>query len=474
MSNTYLTRNIAAGDKRIGTFSFWLKRSGQLSSTQYFFNPFGTGGFNDNSGNTDWIGFFLAANSQFGITSWSGGIQVRTTRVFRDTSAWYHIVVRIDTTQSSASDRIRIYVNGQQQTSLNDNDQPGQNHDFNCLGTNGATFQIGNSVSGTHGSPSQDSKYFNGYIAQAIYAQGQSYAPTTFGSTNAQGTWVPITTPSVTYGTNGFKLDFAGTGTSADASGFGADTSGQANHFTSNNLHTNPSTTDTPANNFATLNVNDQWNSHTPQESVRGVLTKSGRNFSSNGPLGGSERYYNITGTIAVPSAGKWYWEAKPIAGSNGLGFRWTMGLFTLDRKYSTNSLREYDNSQGQVGTYTADGKVSANGSVVSTYETLAVNDIVSFKYDADNRDLYIAKNGTYFNSGNAVLTSSNISDTGQKLVVLQNGSDGNVASQVNFGQPPYTIASGNSDGNGYGNFEYAVPTGYYALCTQNVAAYGG
>ena len=150
------------------------------------------------------------------------------------------------------------------------------------------------------------------------------------------------------------------------------------------------------------------------------------------------------------------------------------MGLFTLDRKYSTNSLREYDNSQGQVGTYTADGKVSANGSVVSTYETLAVNDIVSFKYDADNRDLYIAKNGTYFNSGNAVLTSSNISDTGQKLVVLQNGSDGNVASQVNFGQPPYTIASGNSDGNGYGNFEYAVPTGYYALCTQNVAAYGG
>jgi hypothetical protein len=286
--------------------------------------------------------------------------------------------------------------------------------------------------------------------------------------------WIPNTSPSVTYGNNGFKLDFADSGASAAAGNFGSDSSGNNNHFTSNSLGTNPNTTDTPHNNFATLNENDRWNSYTTQESVQGVLTKSGRNFSSNGPLGGSERYYNITGTIAVPSAGKWYWEAKPIAGSNGLGFRWTMGLFTLDRKYSTNSLRQYDNSQGQVGTYTADGKVSANGSVVSTYETLAVNDIVSFKYDADNRDLYIAKNGTYFNSGNAVLTSSNISDTGQKLVVLQNGSSGDVASQVNFGQPPYTIASGNSDGNGYGNFEYAVPTGYYALCTKNVAAYGG
>ena len=474
MSNTYLTRNIAAGDKRTGTFSFWLKRSANLGNTQYFFNAFGPGGFNDNSGNTDWMGFYVDANNRFGFTTWSGGIQLKTSAMHRDVAAWYHLVFRFDTTQASDTNKLRMYINGQLITNFQDDDYPSQNHDFNCFGSNTATFQIGNSVSGTYASPSQDSKYFNGYIAQAIYAQGQSYEPTVFGSTNAQGIWVPITTPSVTYGTNGFKLDFAGTGTSADASGFGADTSGQANHFTSNNLHTNPSTTDTPANNFATLNVNDQWNSHTPQESVRGVLTKSGRNFSSNGPLGGSERYYNITGTIAVPSAGKWYWEAKPIAGSNGLGFRWTMGLFTLDRKYSTNSLREYDNSQGQVGTYTADGKVSANGSVVSTYETLAVNDIVSFKYDADNRDLYIAKNGTYFNSGNAVLTSSNISDTGQKLVVLQNGSDGNVASQVNFGQPPYTIASGNSDGNGYGNFEYAVPTGYYALCTQNVAAYGG
>ena len=474
MSNTYLTRNIAAGDKRTNTFSFWLKRSANLNNTQYFFNAFGPGGFNDNSGNTDWMGFFVDNNNRFGFTTWSGGIQLKTSRMFRDVSAWYHLVFRFDTTQASDTNKLRMYINGQQQTIFQDDDYPSQNHDFNCFGSNTATFQFGNSVSGNHASPSQDSKYFNGYIAQAIYAQGQSYEPTVFGSTNSDGIWVSNASPSVTYGTNGFKLDFANSGSSADANGFGADSSGQGNHFASNNLHTNPNTSDSPANNFATLNINDQYNSYQTQDNNRGTLTKNATKFASGGQISGSERYYNVTATMAIPSAGKWYWEAKPVAGSNGLGFRWTMGLQGLDRKYSTANFNEQDNSQGMWASFTADGKVNANGSTVATYSTIAVNDIVSFKYDADNRELFIAKNGTYFNSGNAVLTSSNISDTDQKLVFLQNGSDGSVATEVNFGNPPYTIASGNSDANGHGNFEYAVPTGYYALCSKNVGLYGG
>ena len=464
MATTYLNRTPSSeGNRKKWTFSTWFKIENITDGAIFTAGASGqdemTIRLEESGGNfnIDWQIYKVSNSTTIG--------RLITNRSFRDTSAWYHLVCRYDSTNSTAGDRMRMYINGVEETSFSTDTNPTLNYDA----------MVNNTVIHNIGRQSwNNSGYFDGYLSQTILADGQSYAPTVFGSTNAQGIWVPITSPSVTYGTNGFKLDYAGTGASADANGFGADSSGQTNHYASNNLGTNPNTTDTPANNFATLNVNDQWNSHTPQESVRGVLSKSGRNFSSNGPLGGSERYYNITGTIAVPSAGKWYWEAKPIAGSNGLGFRWSMGLFRLDRKYSTNSLREYDNSQGQVGTYTADGKVSANGSTVATYETLAVNDIISFKYDADNRDLYIAKNGTYFNSGNAVLTSSNISDTGQKLVVLQNGSDGNVASQVNFGQPPYTIASGNSDGNGYGNFEYAVPTGYYALCSKNVGLYGG
>jgi hypothetical protein len=461
MATTYLNKTFSTPtNSKKYTMAGWFKRSG-LSSNQYLYSY-------DSGGNAMFIIGFYSSDKltvyDRDASSGAADIDYTTTQVFRDTAAWYHLVVAVDTTDSTSGDRVKIYVNGTRLTAFDTSTAPAQ--DYDTIANSAVSKDIGRWQAG--------SNYYNGYMSQFIFIDGSALTPSSFGSTNANGVWIPNTSPSVTYGNNGFKLDFADSGASAAAGNFGSDSSGNNNHFTSNSLGTNPNTTDTPHNNFATLNENDRWNSYTTQESVQGVLTKSGRNFSSNGSLGGFDRYYNITGTIAVPSAGKWYWEAKPIAGSNGLGFRWTMGLFTLDRKYSTNSLREYDNSQGQVGTYTADGKVSANGSVVSTYETLAVNDIVSFKYDADNRDLYIAKNGTYFNSGNAVLTSSNISDTGQKLVVLQNGSDGNVASQVNFGQPPYTIASGNSDGNGYGNFEYAVPTGYYALCTKNVAAYGG
>jgi hypothetical protein len=461
MATTYLNKTFSTPtNSKKYTMAGWFKRSG-LSSNQYLYSY-------DSGGNAMFIIGFYSSDKltvyDRDASSGAADIDYTTTQVFRDTAAWYHLVVAVDTTDSTSGDRVKIYVNGTRLTAFDTSTAPAQ--DYDTIANSAVSKDIGRWQAG--------SNYYNGYMSQFIFIDGSALTPSSFGSTNANGVWIPNTSPSVTYGNNGFKLDFADSGASAAAGNFGSDSSGNNNHFTSNSLGTNPNTTDTPHNNFATLNENDRWNSYTTQESVQGVLTKSGRNFSSNGPLGGSERYYNITGTIAVPSAGKWYWEAKPIAGSNGLGFRWTMGLFTLDRKYSTNSLRQYDNSQGQVGTYTADGKVSANGSVVSTYETLAVNDIVSFKYDADNRDLYIAKNGTYFNSGNAVLTSSNISDTGQKLVVLQNGSSGDVASQVNFGQPPYTIASGNSDGNGYGNFEYAVPTGYYALCTKNVAAYGG
>ena len=122
------------------------------------------------------------------------GLQIflATTQFFRDTSAWYHIVLRVDTTQGTADDRMRLYINGEQVTSFSTRNNPGQNDDTGLNATVG-TF-IG--------------KTMDGYMAQTILADGQSYAPTVFGSTNANGIWVPNSSPSVTYGTNGFKLDF--------------------------------------------------------------------------------------------------------------------------------------------------------------------------------------------------------------------------------------------------------------------------
>tara|TARA_R100001440_G_scaffold55775_1_gene75651 strand:- start:1175 stop:2560 length:1386 start_codon:yes stop_codon:yes gene_type:complete len=461
MATTYLNKTFSTPTNRKKyTMAGWFKRSG-LSSNQYIYSY-------DSGGNAMFvIGFY--ATDKFTVydrdaSSGSDDINYTTTRVFRDTAAWYHFVVAVDTTDSTSGDRVKIYVNGARLTNFDTSTAPAQ--DYDTIANSAISKDIGRWQAG--------SNYYDGFMSQFIFIDGSALTPSSFGSTNADGVWIPNTNPSVTYGTNGFKLEFKDSGASAAASNFGADTSGNNNHFASNNLGTNPNTSDSPANNFAILNINDRYNSHTTQETVQGVLTKAGRKFASNGQLGGSERYYNTTATIAIPSAGKWYWEVKPVAGSNGLGFRWTMGLQGLDRKYSTANFREQDNSQGMWASYTADGKVSANGSTVATYSTIAVDDILSFKYDADNRDLFIAKNGTYFNSGNAVLTSSNISNTDQKLVFLQNGSDGNTATEVNFGNPPYTIASGNSDANGYGNFEYAVPSGYYALCSKNVGLYGG
>ena len=469
MSNTYLTRNIAAGDKRTNTFSFWLKRSANLSNTQYFFNAFGPGGFNDGSGNTDWMGFFVDNNNRFGFTTWSGGIQLKTSRMFRDVAAWYHLVFRFDTTQASDTNKLQMYVNGEQQTIFQDDDYPSQNHDFNCFGSNTATFQIGNSVSGTHGSPSQNSQYFNGYIAQAIYTQGQSYAPTVFGSTNSNGVWVPNSSPSVTYGTNGFKLDFANSGTNADANGFGADSSGQGNHFASNNLQTNPNTKDTPHNNFCTM-------SHIDKGSNAGTLTLGGLKM-TNGTSGSADNQ-KFRGTMAV-TKGKWYFEMKKLANTASIGLLATEEK--INQTSASGMLVEYLH-QGEMRYWNGSARVTKTTGI----DAYTTNDIVGCALDMDNRRAYFSKNG-FWQGDPTPNPASSPSGAGQ-MAAIQTGftmspcfMDDTTASAgeaaMNFGNPPFTISSnsgnGNADANGYGKFEYAVPSGYYALCTKNLAQYG-
>lgn len=464
MAQTYLTKTFSSsGNLDVWTVSFWVKKSLiETGSDQYVMHAQTdadnqTGIVLRGSGDNYQLQCFNAVSA-----SANNGFNVYTSRYFRDASAWYHIVVACDTTESSGSNGLKIYVNGTQQSLT-----------VGAWNQNVDT-QFSKNQQHVVGAKTGNSLGFSGYLSQFIFANGTQYAASTFGSTNANGIWVPNTSPSVTYGTNGFKLDFTGTGTSADSSGFGADSSGNNNHFASNNLGTNPNTKDGPENNFCTMNPLDQSNSYAVGNATSGTFTLGNLGFSSAGQIGGSERYYRTGSTIALPEGGKWYWEAKPTAGSNGLGFRWTMALMSTSHAYAVDSIKEYTNAQGSWGSYSGDGTVRCNNSTIATYSTIAVNDIVSFKYDADNRDLFIAKNGTYFNSGNAVLTASNITDTGQKLIYLENGSDGNVATQMNFGQPPFAIASSNADANGEGSFEYAVPSGYYALCTNNLALYGG
>jgi len=446
----------SAGNRRTFTYSGWIKVS-YFSATSRALLSCGS-----DSGSNDYIMFQSGDRLRFSFGTEGNG-DIITTRLFRDPSAWYHIVWAVDTTQGTASDRVKLYVNGTLASDISGT-YPDQNYDtaFN----NTEVQRIGaRAYSAT--------QYYDGYMADVYLIDGAQKAASDFGETDDNGVWVPKKYTG-TYGTNGFKLEFKQTGTSANASGIGADTSGNGNHLTPTNLAAVDVCTDTPSNNFATLNPHYGSNSYAQNDTTRGTFTEGNCNFSSAGQIGGSERYYNTTSTIAIPPSGKWYWEAKPNAGDNGLGFRWTMGFLASNHGYMTNNFTEWTAANGQRGAYKADGTVWYDNSEISSgHGTPSVNDIISFKYDSDNRDLYVAVNGTYINSGNAVLTDSNIAATDFLLIFLQNGSDGDVATAMNFGNPPFSISSGNSDANGYGNFEYAVPSGYYALCTKNLGQYG-
>jgi hypothetical protein len=442
---TYLNRTPSGeGNRKTWTFSTWIKRG--IIGTGGILTAGGSGQdqtnitFSSSGGNdrVDWQLYSVSSSATVG--------RLTTTQQFRDPSAWYHLVCRYDSTQGTAGDRMRMYLNGSEITAFSTDTNPSQNYD--AMINNTVVHDIGRTSY-------NNSNFFSGYLAQTILADGQSYAPTVFGSTNANGIWVPNTGPSVTYGTNGFKLDFAGTGTAADASGFGADSSGNGNHFTSGGLGTNPSTTDTCQNNFATFNPLDN-------NTVTGNASFSEGNLVING---------NSTGSSGAPtnfavSNGKWYVEGKCLSSTfefgvfgygNGSGFNIASNHlgngYTIDYDYGGNIKNDRSTVQSGLATFTT-------------------NDILAIALDMDNNTIKFFKNGSQVGT---TLTEANLGTKGPFAFYIATHTSGNTNMfSLNTGNPSYTISSGNADANGYGNFEYAVPSGYYALCTKNLAAYGG
>ena len=426
MAHTQLSRTPSgAGNRKTFTIAVWVKRS-ELATENLLLKI--DGGTN----NTNYIEMKFDSGDRLLMGGYTSNF-LRTNRLFRDPNAWYHIVWRVDTTQSTADDRVRLYVNGVQETSFGQRNNPGQNDD---MAVNSTTSHILGST-------------LDGYLAQYIIADGQSLAPTTVGSTNADGVWIPNVSPSVTYGTNGFKLDFTGTGASADSSGFGADSSGNNNHFASSNLGTNPNTKDGPANNFSTMNIV----AGTGVSISNGALTFSG-NFNSVSSFG----VYD----------GKWYCEMK-ITNSNTYN-----PMIGIAQGYTDIAQRNINNYPGQVtDSYgiNREGNLYVNGSNSGSQGfTLAQNDIVGVALDLASG----TKNIKFYKNGSQVV-SQNLSETLNDPYVFVTYASSSQAGtgEWNFGNPPFTIASSNSDANGYGSFEYAVPSGYYALCSKNLGQYG-
>ena len=389
--------------------------------------------------------------------------------LIRDPSAWYHLFVAFDSTQGTAANRVKPYLNGvllENPTTFTT--YPDQNENLNIT-KNGTTTRIG-------GRGNSGDESFDGYLAEFHYLDGTTKAYTDFGEFNDNGVWIPKKYIGGSYGDNGFFLEFKQTGGSADASGLGADTSGEGHHFSGDNVvGATDVTTDTPTNNFAVLLPNGLINSNGDFATFDGNTR-----FIGDGSDG-----WNTTHASLGFSKGKWYWEQKFTQITGGASFA---GLVKDDVDHSDNDISGQDDNEGVLYYANAGKYMFGNG---GTYESdgeafgasFDDGDIISVAADLDNNKMYFAKNGTYQGSGNP--------STGSNGLPISEGSYGLVAGsftfvfpyagayyandgcEFNFGNPSFAISSGNSDANGYGNFEYAVPTGFYALCTKNLAEYG-
>ena len=402
--------------------------------------------------------------------------ELRTTAVFRDYSAWMHVVAVWDTANATAGNRMRLYVNGEEITDFSTDTQPSQNEKSiwgkKNDGTDGnVVHAIGCQVNASTGF----TQGFNGYMAEIHWVEGEALAPSDFGETDSDtNIWIPKEYTG-SYGTNGFYLDFSNSGS------LGADASGNGNNWTLNNIAAADQSTDTPTNNFATLNI------LFPYSATAGAnpLFSEGATVLTTQQSG---YWHNSVSTIAVTS-GKWYFEAQPGTSSThvtAIGYGdeedvYTWGVATSHVGASSTKSFAYLGSDTAGSSY---GRIFPGDSSPSTRVNYTNSNIVGVAIDADNGYVYWSKDGTFINSGDP---TSGSSGTGGYAVPSGTGTNGilipSIAAYhhtslgklfINFGgYTTISISSSASDANGYGTFEYAPPTGYYALCTKNLADYG-
>jgi hypothetical protein len=455
-SNDYLNATLGTGgNSKTFTVSFWFKLG--LIPSGNSMNTIGTGVDNTND---FMIGFSYDSSRTTGIHilarngSSTRVIDVQTNKKFRDLSAWYHAVIAIDTTQSTSSDRVKIYINGSQETSLLTSTYPDQDTELRWNSAN--IHYVGTTRD------NQTSATYDGYFAEVVNVDGLALTPSSFGETNtASGIWTPKKIGQIANaGTNSFYLNFK------DSSNVGKDQSGNGHNFTVNNLTSIDQSTDTCVENFATLNPNHRGTHLTDASFSEGNLKHQGTSSGGNYP-------YSFS-TIAA-SQGKWYAEFKVASdpSTTMIGIASGIADSFLGGTGSAKGYALYGNS----------GNLFESGSGSSYGSALSVGDILGVAMDLDNNKLYFSKNGTFHNSGDPTSGSTGTgavsitaaADNGPGVYHFACGKAGTATTsiQANFGAPPFTISSGNSDANGFGNFEYAVPSGYYALNTSNLNTYG-
>ena len=431
------TFSTPTGNKKF-TLSMWVKRC-DISSDGSIFST-----YTDSNNRAD-IRFNSANRFSFFEKVSSQQYYVTTNRLFRDPSAFYHIVVQFDTTQSTAADRIKLWVNGAQETSFNDTSYPSQDY----------VLRLGSALAHTIGDNSNNADQFEGYISHIAYVDGSVVAPTTFGETDStSGIWKFKSPTGVTWGTNGFHLKFENSGN------LGLDSSGQSNNFTTNgNLK---QSLDTPSNNHATLN---------PLDYSPNPATLENGNTTYNKSSTGSGHNASMTGTLGVMT-GKWYFEFKETSGS-----AFNVGMIRTNHDKPNNE-GYYATDSGSYA-ITNSGKI-VGGSSSSVSYSHSTNDIFGMAFDLDNGKFYVHVNGTYITSGDPTSGSTGTGSLGDislgsniYVPVVSNANyEQTTVIQFNFGNGYFgttAISSEGTNASAIGKFEYDVPTGYTALSTKGL-----
>ena len=437
-----------AGNRRKFTISAWVKR-GQVTTNSFIFSAWTA----DNDAGHFAFGFESA--ERLTVDTYSTNL-LTTTRTFTDPSAWYHVVCAIDTENDTANNRVRLYVNGVEETSFATRNNPTEDVD---LQANNAVIQ----AVGTNYYNSQGNVFYDGYMAEFCMIDNQQLTPTSFGEFDDSGIWKPIDVSGLTFGTNGFYLDFEASGNLGNDANGGTD-------LTEVNLAATDQSTDTCTNNFCVMNPLDNF--YGAATFAEGNLQITTRNTGYS---------YN-TATFGVAS-GKWYWEIKYSAQTTADSS--TNQFMPGIAKSLTISTTDHMGYRNTSYSYQSGGNLFYNnGTTSSGYDAYGIGDIAGIALDIDNLRLYVSKNGTFQNSadpaggsGGYTITAPDaaVTDTGFYFPAFGDGNNNDIkVGQLNFGSPIHAISSGNTDGNGFGNFEYAVPSGFFSLCTKNLAENGG
>ena len=458
MATTYLHRTTTStGSNTTATFSGWVKRAttgtrhvvwaGWESSTERMV-----------------CGFESTDRLQMQIYTGGTAHDIETNRLFRDVGAWYHLVFQFDTSNASEPERFKMWVNGVQETSFNIDDTITQDIEMKMWGSTSQETIVGARKNSGY------EHYFDGEMSNVHIIDGTVYAPTEFGETDAtSGIWKFKNPSGLTYGTNGtFLLDNGAVTT---------DSSSNSNNYSTGGTLT--ATQDNPSNNFVTMNPLYNW------DTWGSTLTN------------GNTTILNTTANKGRPATlgiqkGKWYWEVKNVSGglqTVGIVSESAISDADLNDGDIANGFQGYGGNRALGFCYESGQLVLAASTTLGWGSAVGTGDIVQVAVDLDNSKLYFGINGTWQNSGDP---TSGSTGTGAASITSYTGSppvgeilwfplyhsyDTSASSSFNFGNGYFgttAVSTSESDDAGIGSFEYDVPTGYYALCTKNIKAYGG